>query len=73
MTNQQITYLVGAGLGVLGLIAFVMLIVLPAVTAYRGVLQRLAAVVLSLYVLAALMGVGVLVGALVVFEWPRLF
>lgn len=73
MTNQQITYLVGAGLGVLGLIAFVMLVVLPAVTAYRGVLQRLAAVVLSLYVLAALMGVGVLVGALVVFEWPRLF
>jgi hypothetical protein len=73
MSNQQITYLVGAGLGVLGLIAFVMLVVLPAVTAYRGVLQRLAAVVLSLYVLAALMGVGVLVGALVVFEWPRLF
>jgi uncharacterized membrane protein len=73
MTNQQITYLVGAGLGVLGLIAFVMLVVLPAVTAYRGVLQRVAAVVLSLYVLAALMGVGVLVGALVVFEWPRLF
>ncbi|HEY1507694.1 MAG TPA: hypothetical protein VGF93_01745 [Solirubrobacteraceae bacterium] len=73
MTNQQITYLVGAGLGVLGLIAFVMLVVLPAVTAYRGVVQRVAAVVLSLYVLAALMGVGVLVGALVVFEWPRLF
>jgi hypothetical protein len=73
MTNQQITYLVGAGLGVLGLIAFVMLVVLPAVTAYRGVLQRVAAVVLSLYVLAALVGVGVLVGALVVFEWPRLF
>jgi uncharacterized membrane protein len=73
MTNQQITYLVGAGLGVLGLIAFAMLVVLPAVTAYRGVLQRVAAVVLSLYVLAALVGVGVLVGALVVFEWPRLF
>jgi uncharacterized membrane protein len=73
MSNQQITYLVGAGLGVLGLIAFAMLVVLPAVTAYRGVFQRVAAVVLSLYVLAALVGVGVLVGALVVFEWPRLF
>ena len=73
MSNQSITYLVGAGLGVLGLVAFSILVVVPAITAYRGVLQRLAAVVLSLYVLAALMGVGVLVGALVVFEWPRLF
>jgi hypothetical protein len=26
-----------------------------------------------MYVLAALVGVGVLAGALVVFEWPRLF
>jgi hypothetical protein len=29
--------------------------------------------VLSMDVLAALVGVGVLAGALVVFEWPRLF
>jgi hypothetical protein len=49
------------------------LIVVPAITAYRGVLQRVAVVVLSMYVLAALVGVGVLAGALVVFEWPRLF
>ena len=73
MSNQTITYVVGAGLGVLGLVAFTILIVVPAITAYRGVLQRAAVVVLSLYVLAALVGVGVLAGALVVFEWPRLF
>jgi hypothetical protein len=73
MSNQTITYLVGAGLGVLGLVAFGMLVVLPAITAYRGVLQRVAVVVLSFYVLAALVGVGVLLGALVVLEWPRLF
>ena len=30
-------------------------------------------VVLSAYVLAALVGVGVVVGALVVVEWPRVF
>ena len=65
--------LVAAGLGVLGLIAFLLLVVVPAVTAYRRVLERVAAFVLSLYVLAALVGVGVLVGALVVLEWPRLF
>jgi hypothetical protein len=73
MSNQTITYLVGAGLGVLGLVVFTILIVIPAMTAYRGVLQRVAVAVLSLYVLAALIGVGVLVGALVVFEWPRYF
>jgi hypothetical protein len=73
VSNQNVTYLVGACMGVLGLLAFGMLVVVPAVTAYRRVWQRVAAVVLSLYVLAALIGVGVLAGALVVFEWPRLF
>jgi hypothetical protein len=73
MSNQNITYLVGGCMGVLGLVAFGMLVVVPAVTAYRRAWQRVAAMVLSLYVLAALIGVGVLAGALVVFEWPRLF
>jgi hypothetical protein len=73
MSNQTITYLVGACLGVFGIAAFCALVLVPAVTAYRGPVQRVAAVILSLYVLAALIGVGVLVGALVVFEWPRVF
>jgi hypothetical protein len=73
MSNQTITYLVGACLGVFGLTAFGALVVVPAITAYQRPLQRVAAVILSLYVLAALIGVGVLLGALVVVEWPRLF
>lgn len=73
MSNQAITYLVGACLGVFGLAAFCALVIVPAVTAYRRPLERVAAVVLSLYVLAALLGIGVLAGALVVFEWPRFF
>ena len=73
MSNQTITYLVGAVLGVFGIAAFCALVVAPAVTAYRTPLQRLAAVILSLYVLAALVGVGILLGALIVFEWPRVF
>jgi hypothetical protein len=73
MSNQTITYLVGACLGVFGLTAFCALVVVPAITAYRRPLQRAAAVILSLYVLAALIGVGVLLGALVVLEWPRVF
>ena len=73
MSNQTITYLVGACLGVFGLAAFLVLVLVPAVTSYRKPLQRIAVVILSVYVLAALVGVGVLVGALIVFEWPRVF
>jgi hypothetical protein len=73
MSNQSITYLVGACLGVFGLSAFCVLVVVPAITAYRRPLERVAVVILSLYVLAALVGVGIIVGALVVFEWPRVF
>ena len=73
MSNQSITYLVGAGLSVIGLAAFCALVVVPAITAYRRPFERVAVVVLSLYVLAALVGVGVLLGALIVVEWPRLF
>jgi hypothetical protein len=73
MTNQEITYLVGAFLGVFGLAAFCALVLAPAITAYRRPLERAAVVVLSLYVLAALIGVGVVLGGLIVLEWPRLF
>ncbi len=73
MTNQEITYLVGACLGVFGLAAFCAFVLVPAVTAYRRPLERVAAVILSLYVLAALVGVGIVIGALVVLEWPRVF
>ena len=73
MTNQEITYLVGACLGVFGLAVFCALVLVPAVTAYRRPLERVAALILSLYVLAALVGIGVVIGALVVLEWPRVF
>lgn len=73
MSNQTVTYLVGACLGVFGVAAFSALVIVPAVTSYRRPLERVAAVVLSLYVLAALVGVGVLLGALIVFEWPKVF
>lgn len=73
MSNQSITYLVGACLGVFGLAAFCFLVVVPAVASYRRIHERAAAFILSLYVLAALVGAGVVIGAIVVVEWPRLF
>ena len=47
--------------------------IVPAVTAYRRPVERIGAVILSLYVLAALIGIGVVIGALIVVEWPRVF
>jgi hypothetical protein len=73
VTNTTITYIVAAGCGVLGLIAFIMLLVVPAVTAYRRPMEKVVAVVLSFYVLAAFVGAGVVLGALIILEWPRLF
>ena len=73
VTNTTITYIVAAGCGFLGLIAFVTLLVVPAVTAFRRPVERVAAVILSFYVLAAFIGAGVVLGALIILEWPRLF
>jgi hypothetical protein len=73
VSNQAITYLVATCLGVFGLSAFCALVVAPAITAYRRPLERVAVVILSLYVLAALIGVGLVIGALIVLEWPRVF
>ncbi|MFZ0041881.1 MAG: hypothetical protein WAK93_11280 [Solirubrobacteraceae bacterium] len=73
MSNETVTYVVGVGAGLLGLAAFCTLVLAPAVTAYRRPLERVAVVILSFYVLAALIGLGVLLGALIILEWPRVF
>jgi uncharacterized membrane protein len=73
MSNQTITYLVGACLGVFGLVLFCMLVVAPALSSYRRPLEKVAVVILSGYVLAAFVGVGIVIGALIVLEWPRIF
>jgi hypothetical protein len=64
---------VGACLGLLALVAFCTFVLVPAVTSYRRVYERVAAVILSMYVLAAFMGIGVVLGALIILEWPRFF
>jgi hypothetical protein len=73
VSNTTITYLVGACLGVFGLATFCALVLAPAITAYRRPMERIAVAILSIYVLAALVGVGIVLGALIVLEWPRVF
>lgn len=72
MSNQTITYVVAVAAGVLGLVAYVGLILVPAWQSYSRVWERLAASFLSLYVLAAFLGLGVAGGAAVVWFWDRL-
>ena len=63
MSNTATIYIVAACCGVLGLAAFVGLILVPAWGSYSRVWQRIAASFLSLYVLAALLGIGLAAAA----------
>jgi hypothetical protein len=71
VSRLDITYLVAAVCGVVGLAAFVGLILVPAVGSYQRVWQRFVAGVLSLYVLAAMVGLGLLGAVGVVWLWGR--
>ena len=72
MSNTAITYLVGACCGVFGLAAYSAWILVPAWTAYSRWWERTAAAFLTLYVLAAMVAVGLLGGGAVVWFWDRI-
>ena len=69
MSNTDITDLVAACAGVFGLAAYVGLILVPAWGSYTRVWERIAATLLSLYVLAVCVGVGALAALAVVYFW----
>jgi hypothetical protein len=73
VSNVAVTYLVATCAGTFGLAAFVGFIVVPAWNAYSTAWERVAALFLSLYVLAACLAVGGLVGAAVVWFWDNYF
>ena len=73
MTNTHITYLVAAGCALIAFGAFVTLVVAPALQSYRRAWERVVVVVLSGYVLAAFVGIGVVLGAWIVLQWPNWF
>ncbi|MBB4661719.1 hypothetical protein [Conexibacter arvalis] len=73
MSNDAIVQLVAICAGVVGLAAFVSLVTVPVVASYQRLWERFVAGLLSLWVLAALVGVGVLAGGAVIYYWPKLF
>ena len=62
MSNDTWTYIAIGTAAFVSVVAWVALILVPAWTSYSRVWDRLVATVLSLYVLAAFAGAGLLLG-----------
>jgi hypothetical protein len=69
MSTTAITDLVAVCAVVFGLALYVGLILAPAWSSYSRIWERLAATILSLYVLAVFAGAGVLGALVVVYFW----
>ncbi len=66
-------YLLFGGAGVISLIAFAALILVPAIGSYGRTWEKATAAVLSIFVLAALLLVGVGIGVLIVYFWDDIY
>jgi hypothetical protein len=62
-------YLLYGGAGLIILVAFVGLILVPALSSYGRVWEKAAAGFVSLFVLAALVGAGIVIGLVVVYYY----
>ena len=65
-------YLLFGGAGLVCLIIFVALILHPALGSYGRLWEKAAAGFLSLFVLAALIVSGVVIGLVIVLYWPEI-
>lgn len=72
MTDTQLTFLIAGVTGAVSLGLWGWLVVVPAFKAYSGWWQRTLALVMSVYVLAAMLGAGALVGGLFLWYYDRL-
>jgi hypothetical protein len=69
LSRTTVDYLVGVGAGAIGVVLFAALILVPAWSAYSRLWERLAAAILSMYVLAVLVGLGVVAALAAVYTW----
>jgi hypothetical protein len=65
-------YLLFGGAGLISLIAFCALILAPAIGSFGRTWEKATAVLVSLFVLAALLLLGVGLGVLIVYEWDNI-
>lgn len=72
MSNTALTYLIASVVGVASVSLWAWLVLVPAITAYARMWERVVAAVLSVYVLMAMLGAGGLVGALFLWYYDRI-
>ena len=65
-------YFLFGGAGVISLLAFAALILVPAMGSYGRTWEKATAALLSLFVLLVLLLIGVAIGALIVYYWPQI-
>jgi hypothetical protein len=65
----QSEYLLFGGAGAISVVAFTILILVPAIGSYGRAWEKLTAAVLSLFVLAALVLLGIAAGVAIVYFW----
>jgi hypothetical protein len=63
-------YYLFAGAGLVSVLAFAALILVPAMASYGRTWEKATAVLLSFFVLAALLLTGIALGVLIVYFWP---
>ena len=62
-------YLLFGGAGAISLLAFTILILVPAIGSYGRTWEKVTAAVLSVFVLAALVLLGIATGVTIVYFW----
>ena len=70
--DDQITYLVIGVAGLISVVAWAALILVPAWTSYWRLRERLLAAVMSVYILAAFMGMGACIGGVFLYYYDRI-
>jgi hypothetical protein len=72
MSDDQITYLIVGAAGLVSVLAWVVFIAVPAWRSYWRLRERLLAVFMSVYVLAAFVVAGAGVGGIVLWYYDRI-
>jgi membrane protein insertase Oxa1/YidC/SpoIIIJ len=72
MSNAVITWLVVAACTIVGLLAYVTLVLIPAWQSYTRTWERIAAAFLSVYVLLTFMGLGAAGGLALAWFWDNI-
>jgi hypothetical protein len=67
-----VTYIILAVAGVVGFSFFAVWILAPAWSAYGRTWERLAAATLSVFVLTAFVGTGIVIGLIVLYYWDEI-